>query len=108
MSDSKWKIRNKTHCKYLSISLASFFRLGEVVGKIGYDEFVPGYAGRPYRCFIDVCDFPIWVDRNERVKRGLNEASCILRRAFNLCNITGCREDTKYISQIILVNGRIV
>jgi hypothetical protein len=63
----------------LLISLTGLLGLGEVVGKIGPDQFLARDSGHLDRGLVDVGDFAVRADRHQRVEARLDQAARVLR-----------------------------
>ncbi len=70
-------IAHEAVVEYLLVHSTSQFRLNEVVGEVGANEFRPRTAGQGLDGGIDVVDLAVGSDRDERVEARLEETSIV-------------------------------
>src|SRR5260221_593304 len=66
------------------------------------------YTGSANECFVYVRDFSFWVYCHQRVKRCFDQASCIFRSSFQLCDIACSGKRSEHTTQAVLINGGVV
>jgi hypothetical protein len=93
MPDCQRVIGHHALSKDLAVAFLCLLGLGKIVGEVGADEPFAGYAG-DFGCrFIDVGDFAVTADGDERVERGLDQAAGILGHPNLIRNIFGDEQE---------------
>src|SRR5260370_1420637 len=66
----------------LAVAFLRLFRLSEVVGVVGADELIAWYDSDGGRGFVNVGNFAVGADGDERIEGSFDQASCILGGQF--------------------------
>jgi len=98
-------IFNFAHGENAEVAFAGFVWFGEIAVKLTTNEALARHAGDPDGGLVDVGDFAIGANGDERVEAGLDEAAGILSDAPLLGDVANDFGDTDYLAVVVFDRG---